>query len=124
MRDTQVFVVRCPDYDHVEDRMTELLTMMGGMGSFAASGERIVLKVNLLQPVKPKKAVTTHPAVVAAVHAATPVPSVHANTLDDTGNEHAHIDDETCIRCYCCHEICPEGAVELHESLLYRLGNR
>jgi uncharacterized protein (DUF362 family) len=65
--ENRVFVVRCQDYDHVGDRMSELLSMMGGMDCFAASGERIVLKVNLLQPAKPEKAVTTHPAVVAAV---------------------------------------------------------
>jgi uncharacterized protein (DUF362 family)/NAD-dependent dihydropyrimidine dehydrogenase PreA subunit len=65
--DNQVFIVRCPDYEHVRDRMAELLALMGGMGSFAAAGERVVLKPNLLQPAKPEQAVTTHPAVVAAV---------------------------------------------------------
>ena len=45
-----MFVVRCPDYDHVGERMSELLSLMGGMDRFAASGEKIVLKVNLLQP--------------------------------------------------------------------------
>ena len=44
MKDNKVFVVRCPDYDHVGDRMSELLSMMGGTRRFAASGERIVLK--------------------------------------------------------------------------------
>ena len=29
-----------------------------------------------------------------------------------------------CIRCYCCHELCPEDAVELHQSLLGRMINR
>ena len=65
--DNEVFVVRCPGYDQAEEKITELLTMMGGMGQFAAPGEKIVLKVNLLQPTAPEKAVTTHPAVVAAV---------------------------------------------------------
>jgi uncharacterized protein (DUF362 family)/Pyruvate/2-oxoacid:ferredoxin oxidoreductase delta subunit len=65
--DNKVFIVRCPDYGEVGDKIAELLAMMGGMGSFAAPRERIVLKPNLLQPVKPEKAVTTHPAVVAAV---------------------------------------------------------
>ena len=65
--DNKVFIVRCPDYGEVGDKIAELLAMMEGMGSFAAPRERIVLKPNLLQPVKPEKAVTTHPAVVAAV---------------------------------------------------------
>jgi len=63
----EVFIVGCPDYNQAEEKIAELLTMMGGMGQFAAPGERIVLKVNLLQPTAPEKAVTTHPAVVAAV---------------------------------------------------------
>ena len=41
--------------------------MMGGMQQFAAAGERIVLKPNLLTAAPPEHATTTHPAVVAAV---------------------------------------------------------
>jgi len=65
--DDKVFIVRCPDYSEVGTKMAELLAMMDGMDSFAHAGERIVLKVNLLQPAKVEKAVTTHPAVVSAV---------------------------------------------------------
>jgi uncharacterized protein (DUF362 family)/NAD-dependent dihydropyrimidine dehydrogenase PreA subunit len=36
----------------------------------------------------------------------------------------AQTDQTRCIRCYCCHELCPEDAVELHQSLLGRLINR
>ncbi|MGD2178999.1 MAG: 4Fe-4S binding protein [Anaerolineae bacterium] len=32
----------------------------------------------------------------------------------------ARIERERCIRCYCCHEMCPQGAIRLHSSLLYR----
>ena len=63
----KVFIVRCPDYSEVGKKMAELLAMMGGMDRFAQAGERVVLKVNLLQPAKVEKAVTTHPAVVSAV---------------------------------------------------------
>lgn len=45
--------------------MAELLAMMGGMRQFAARGEKIVLKVNPLQPAKPEQAITTRPAIVA-----------------------------------------------------------
>lgn len=65
--DKRVFIVRCRDYKEVEDKLTELLEMMNGIGTFAKPGEKIVLKVNLLQAAKPEKAVTTHPAVTAAV---------------------------------------------------------
>ncbi len=36
----------------------------------------------------------------------------------------ARMDLEPCIRCYCCHEVCPEDAVELHQPLLGRLLHR
>ena len=36
----------------------------------------------------------------------------------------AVIDDEKCIRCYCCHELCPEAAIELKQSLLARVFQR
>jgi Fe-S-cluster-containing hydrogenase component 2 len=25
----------------------------------------------------------------------------------------ARVDDSKCIRCFCCHEVCPENAIEL-----------
>jgi len=31
------------------------------------------------------------------------------------------IDDSRCIRCYCCHELCPEAAIELQYSWFGRL---
>jgi uncharacterized protein (DUF362 family)/ferredoxin len=33
----------------------------------------------------------------------------------------ARMDTRVCIRCYCCHELCPENAVELRRTLLGRL---
>jgi uncharacterized protein (DUF362 family)/ferredoxin len=65
--DNKVYIVQCPDYDLVEMKMNELLSMMGGMSLFAAPNQKIVLKVNLLQPAKPEQAVSTHPAIVTAV---------------------------------------------------------
>jgi uncharacterized protein (DUF362 family)/ferredoxin len=65
--DNQVYVVRCPDYGQVEEKLAKLLAKMGSISRFAAPGERIVLKANLLMATEPDRAVTTHPAVVAAV---------------------------------------------------------
>jgi len=65
--DNKVYIVKCPDYEQVEEKMAELLAMMNGMASFAEPGEKIVLKANLLQAARPEKAVTTHPSVVASV---------------------------------------------------------
>ena len=33
----------------------------------------------------------------------------------------ARMDPTLCIRCYCCHELCPQLAVELHRTFLGRL---
>lgn len=34
------------------------------------------------------------------------------------GEKTAHIAGKACIRCYCCQELCPRGAVEIHENPL------
>lgn len=36
---------------------------------------------------------------------------------------HAITDLKSCVHCYCCHELCPERAVELRHTLLGRLVN-
>ncbi len=36
-------------------------------------------------------------------------------------NQKAEMDHHHCIRCWCCHEVCPNGAVELEQSLMGRL---
>lgn len=65
--DNKVYIVTCKDYDEIEDKLTTLINLMGGMGRFANQGDNIVLKVNLLREAKPEQAVSTHPSVVAAV---------------------------------------------------------
>jgi uncharacterized protein (DUF362 family)/Pyruvate/2-oxoacid:ferredoxin oxidoreductase delta subunit len=62
-----VYIVKCENYDEIENRIKKLVDMMGGMGRFAVQGEKIVLKVNLLREARPEEAVSTHPSVVAAV---------------------------------------------------------
>ena len=39
-------------------------------------------------------------------------------------NRHLHFDYGKCIRCYCCHEMCPVKAIEFKESWLVSLINR
>ncbi len=39
-------------------------------------------------------------------------------------NGKLNFDYGKCIRCYCCHEMCPEGAIGFRESPLIRLGRR
>jgi uncharacterized protein (DUF362 family) len=54
-----------------------LLAPWGGIKKYVGKRDKVLLKVNLLAPKEPSKAVTTHPAVVAAV----------ANTVLDAGGE-------------------------------------
>lgn len=63
----KVYVVRCPSYAQAGEKIDELLAMMGGMERYVSAGEELLLKANLMAPASPEKAITTHPAVVAAV---------------------------------------------------------
>jgi len=65
--DNKVYIVKCKDYEGVEDKVKTLINLMGGIGRFAKQGESIVLKVNLLREARPEQAVSTHPSLVAAV---------------------------------------------------------
>lgn len=60
---------RCADYDFaaVQAALRTALEPLGGMAAFVRPGERIALKPNLLFAAAPDQAITTHPAVVAAV---------------------------------------------------------
>jgi uncharacterized protein (DUF362 family)/Pyruvate/2-oxoacid:ferredoxin oxidoreductase delta subunit len=64
---TNVYIVKCESYEKTDEKIIELLNLMGGMGQFAKKGEKITLKANLLGAVPPEKAVSTHPSIVAAV---------------------------------------------------------
>ena len=70
--DDRVSVVRCENYDRggVTSAVARSIDLLGGLSRFVAPGQRVLLKPNLLQPVGPDKAVTTHPEVVAAVASA------------------------------------------------------
>lgn len=64
-----VSVVRCGSYDEsvVESSVSEALASLGGIGKYVKTGNRVLLKVNLLTASAPEKAVTTHPSVVKAL---------------------------------------------------------
>jgi uncharacterized protein (DUF362 family)/ferredoxin len=63
----RVAVVKCPDYGQAGAKLKKLLDLMDLGKDFFRAGEKIALKVNLLQASEPEKAVTTHPAVVSAL---------------------------------------------------------
>jgi uncharacterized protein (DUF362 family)/ferredoxin len=64
-----VAVVRCESYDGTAVRaaVRRGVDLLGGVGRFVRSGERILLKPNLLVPRASDDAVTTHPSVFRAV---------------------------------------------------------
>ena len=66
---SKVSITRCSSYDYeiVKDSVRSALDLLGGMSSFICSGDKVLLKVNLLIKRKPEKVTTTHPAIVQAV---------------------------------------------------------
>ena len=65
--DADVYIVKCENYEKADEKINELLSLMGGIGKFIQKGEKITLKANLLGAAAPGKALSTHPAIVAAV---------------------------------------------------------
>ncbi len=65
----RVALVRCPDYqpEKVEAAMVRGLDLLGGAAHFFRRNDKLLLKPNLLSAAPPEKAVTTHPAVFAAL---------------------------------------------------------
>ena len=64
---TRVSIVRCSDYSEVKDAIKESLSLIGGLEPIISPGNRVLLKPNVLSIRPPEDAVTTHPAVVAAM---------------------------------------------------------
>lgn len=64
-----VSIQRCPSYDPaiVRDALNNVLEPLGGMRAFVKVGDRVLLKPNLLAPMSPAVAVTTHPEMIRAV---------------------------------------------------------
>ncbi|MDD1668228.1 MAG: DUF362 domain-containing protein [Methanomicrobiales archaeon] len=65
----RVSIARCRSYDldEVRSAVAGSLGPLGGMDTFVAEGQRVLVKPNLLASRTPGEAVTTHPAVVRAV---------------------------------------------------------
>jgi uncharacterized protein (DUF362 family)/Pyruvate/2-oxoacid:ferredoxin oxidoreductase delta subunit len=64
---TRVSIVRCSDYSKAKDAIRESLNLIGGLENIISPGNRVLLKPNVLSIRPPEDAVTTHPAVVAAM---------------------------------------------------------
>lgn len=61
-----VAIVRCADYAAVEEPLRQALELAGGL-DWVQPGMKVALKVNLVSGGKPDSAITTHPALVAAL---------------------------------------------------------
>ncbi len=64
---TKVSIVECQDYSDAKKAVKEALNLIGGLEKIMAPGNRVLLKPNVLAIRPPEDAVTTHPAVVAAM---------------------------------------------------------
>src|SRR5271157_1342555 len=66
---SKVVLIRCESYDSakVNEAVKKGVALLGGIGKFAKTGEKILLKVNLLVGETPDKCVNTHPSVFRAV---------------------------------------------------------
>ena len=69
MEKARVALVRCNSYGEQEvyEAVRQGVGLLCGVGRFAASGERLLLKPNVLNGKPSERAVCTHPAVVKAV---------------------------------------------------------
>ena len=64
-----VSLVRCQTYDNssIDKAVERALELIGGIKTCVKTGDRVLLKINLLTGDVPEKAVTTHPAIVRAM---------------------------------------------------------
>jgi len=68
-KNSKVVLVRCENYlpENVQAAVAKGLDLLGGVQQFAASGERIVLKPNILSGESPEKNISPHPEVFRAI---------------------------------------------------------
>lgn len=66
---SDVSLVRCMDYERKTTMaaVRRAVDLLGGMTAFVKSGDRVLIKPNLLKAESPDSAVTTHPEVVRSV---------------------------------------------------------
>ncbi|MHB8100706.1 MAG: DUF362 domain-containing protein [Methanosarcina sp.] len=64
---SKVSIVRCPDYSDTKRALAEALDLLGGLENIIQSGDRVLIKPNILSASPPERAATTHPSVVASM---------------------------------------------------------
>jgi len=64
-----VSIVRCSSYDQdeVDRALKESLNLIGGIEKFVSKGKKVLVKPNLVAPLPPEEAITTHPNIVKSL---------------------------------------------------------
>jgi uncharacterized protein (DUF362 family)/NAD-dependent dihydropyrimidine dehydrogenase PreA subunit len=67
--DADIALFACSSYDRarIEEKAAEAFRLFGGPSEIVREGESVFVKVNMIVPFEPERAVTTHPEVVRAV---------------------------------------------------------
>ncbi len=109
-----VVLKRCEQYDQdlLRKALDEGMELLGGWERFVKSGQKVLLKVNMIGPVSPDRAATTHPEFVRAVVRAVKAQGAEAWVGDSAGGAIAGISPtakalEVCGYAQVCRE---EGA--------------
>lgn len=119
--DNKVYIVRCPDYEQAEEKLTQLMTMMNGIESYISPNEKIVLKINLLQAQRPEKAVTTHPILVAAVARMVKKAGGHPIIADSPGAGYKRKALDRIYRTCGIYEAAEDSGIEVNLDTTYRI---
>ncbi|QUH25983.1 DUF362 domain-containing protein [Serpentinicella alkaliphila] len=69
MKKERVSLIRCNEYDYkmVKKAILNSFENLGGINKYISSGDRVLLKLNLLMKKKPEDATTTHPVFTKAL---------------------------------------------------------
>ncbi|MGB2582083.1 MAG: DUF362 domain-containing protein [Thermoplasmata archaeon] len=121
-----VSLVRCATYDSstVDGSIREAVRLLGGISEYVTSGERILIKPNMLAARRPDQAVTTHPEIVRAtirlVKEAGGVPVVGDSPAGpSTERILRHLADRTGISEVCVQEGVPFALFIEYETVAY-----
>jgi uncharacterized protein (DUF362 family)/ferredoxin len=88
-----VAVVRCPSYDRavVAEAVGRAFDLIGGLSAIVNTGDRVLIKPNLLTARAPDLATTTHPEVAAAVVEAVRAAGGRPMIGDSPGSTRGHL---------------------------------
>jgi uncharacterized protein (DUF362 family)/Pyruvate/2-oxoacid:ferredoxin oxidoreductase delta subunit len=69
MNPSKVAILRCEKYDReiVADTVHQALELIGGIGKFVQTNQKVLLKPNMLSAKAPERGITTHPFVLEAM---------------------------------------------------------